>query len=315
MARQISRVKSHKPGADVPRCGLCGKTKNLVQTECCGNWICNDEDKYVVFSYARNSCHRNHNRYTLCANHYNEDHEGDWKTCKKCRAGFETEMYVWYGTNEYNFEKLENPPSFKPTHCVRCGAVIKLGYDGYTQSREGYSCESCSSDELQRLQSMQASIPRGKRKGAGGGAARGAQREGTEDMNFEEEYADVLRELETAIIGVHKQQPSLVDLEVVDALEGLVRTWIGGLRIFRGTNAGGVPKSFCEIVNAAFLVFGDFPRSSMSLALRSSVDLIPIRKGTYAVRNREVVSPPEPQMQCPAWTEDVADDILVGGEA
>ncbi len=38
-----------------PRCGLCGKTGNLIRTECCGNWICDDEDKYVIFSYARNS--------------------------------------------------------------------------------------------------------------------------------------------------------------------------------------------------------------------------------------------------------------------
>ena len=42
------------------KCFICGATKNLVRTECCGKWICDDEDKYVVFSYARNSCHRNH---------------------------------------------------------------------------------------------------------------------------------------------------------------------------------------------------------------------------------------------------------------
>ena len=33
-----------------PACGLCGKTKKLTKTECCGNWICDDEHKYVVFS-------------------------------------------------------------------------------------------------------------------------------------------------------------------------------------------------------------------------------------------------------------------------
>jgi hypothetical protein len=32
-----------------PRCGLCGKTKNLIKTECCGNWTCNDEHKYITF--------------------------------------------------------------------------------------------------------------------------------------------------------------------------------------------------------------------------------------------------------------------------
>ena len=35
------------------KCGLCGKTSRLTKTACCGNWICDDEDKYVMFSYAR----------------------------------------------------------------------------------------------------------------------------------------------------------------------------------------------------------------------------------------------------------------------
>ena len=29
-----------------PRCGLCGKRGNLTKTECCGQWICDDEDNY-----------------------------------------------------------------------------------------------------------------------------------------------------------------------------------------------------------------------------------------------------------------------------
>ena len=49
------------------KCFICGATTNLVRTECCGKWICDDEDEYVLFSYARNSCHRNHRRFTLCA--------------------------------------------------------------------------------------------------------------------------------------------------------------------------------------------------------------------------------------------------------
>lgn len=127
------------------RCGLCGKTGKLRKTECCGNWICNDEDKYVIFSYATNSCSRNHDRYTLCGFHYHEEHPGDWKTCPKCRKAFETEMYVWYGTNEYNFAKLENPPKFKPTKCSKCGTVIKLGEDAYSMTSEGYFCTECAS--------------------------------------------------------------------------------------------------------------------------------------------------------------------------
>ncbi len=139
-----------KKNTDKPRCGLCGKTKNLTKTECCGNWICDDEHKYVLFSYATNSCSRNHRRYTLCGYHFNEGHKGDWKTCKKCRTGFESEMVVWYGTNEHNFEKMPDPPSYEPTQCSKCRTIIKLGADGYTRSGEEYWCENCAVKETQK---------------------------------------------------------------------------------------------------------------------------------------------------------------------
>jgi hypothetical protein len=48
----------------------------------------------MMFSYARNSCSRNHQRYTLCCSHFNEGHKGSWQDCKKCRKDFETEMYA-----------------------------------------------------------------------------------------------------------------------------------------------------------------------------------------------------------------------------
>ncbi|MBI4768979.1 MAG: hypothetical protein HY784_00835 [Chloroflexi bacterium] len=131
-----------------PRCGLCGKTARLMKTECCGEWICDDEDQYRMFSFARNSCHRNHDRYTLCSFHYNEGHEGNWQECAECRESFETEMYVWYGTNEYNFVKLTNPPAYKPTKCSRCKKVIRLGEDGYSIKGGEYLCEECSRREF-----------------------------------------------------------------------------------------------------------------------------------------------------------------------
>lgn len=143
-----NKVKKSIPKNSKPLCGLCGKTKELTKTECCGNWICDDEHKYVLFSYARNSCHRNHCRYTLCAYHHTEEHPGNWKSCRECRNSFETEMYVWYGTNEYNFEKLKNPPKYKPTKCSQCGKIIRLSEDGYSTSQEGYLCEGCSADKL-----------------------------------------------------------------------------------------------------------------------------------------------------------------------
>lgn len=128
-----------------PRCGLCGATENLTRTECCGNWICDDARNYVLFSFARNSCYRNHDRYTLCAYHHNEGHAGSWLTCTQCREGFEPEMYAWYTTNEYNFEKLAHPPAYAPTHCTSCGTVIRLALDGYViDPQRGYLCLACA---------------------------------------------------------------------------------------------------------------------------------------------------------------------------
>ena len=131
-----------------PRCGLCGKTTNLTKTECCDRWICNDEDQYVLFSYDTNSCHRNHDRYTLCAHHHHEEHQGAWQDCSECREDFETEMYVWYGTNDYNFEKLPNPPAYAPTKCAKCKKVIHLGEDEYMVKGEKYFCERCGGFSL-----------------------------------------------------------------------------------------------------------------------------------------------------------------------
>lgn len=144
-AKRTAREPRQQSG---PRCGLCGKTKNLTKTECCGNWICDDEHTYQLFSYARNSCSRNHRRYTLCGYHFNEGHAGDWKDCPKCRNSFETEMYVYYGTNEYNFEKLPNPPAYEPTKCADCGKVIALGYEGHSVLGDQYWCDRCTAKRM-----------------------------------------------------------------------------------------------------------------------------------------------------------------------
>ncbi len=136
-----------------PPCGLCGKTKkSRHKTGCCGNWVCGDESEYVMFSYSRDICSRNHRRFTLCGYHHAEGHKGDWKTCKKCHEDFEheLEMYVWYGTNEYNFEKLPNPPAFEPTYCSRCGKRIILYDGGYSTLCGVYRCDNCPITEKER---------------------------------------------------------------------------------------------------------------------------------------------------------------------
>jgi len=67
----------------MPACGLYGKSKKpRGKIECCGNWVCGNENEYVLFSYSRNICSRNHRRFTLCGFHNTEGHMGDWKICK-----------------------------------------------------------------------------------------------------------------------------------------------------------------------------------------------------------------------------------------
>jgi formylmethanofuran dehydrogenase subunit E len=67
------------------------------------------------------------------------------------RADFDTEMYVYYGTNEYNFEKLANPPTYEPTKCSKCGKVIVLSKEGFSVSDGKYQCEKCTELEFSKL--------------------------------------------------------------------------------------------------------------------------------------------------------------------
>lgn len=148
--RKIQKAVSRKSR---PACGLCGATENLMRTECCNEWICNDEDEYVLFSYERNSCSRNHGRYTLCGYHWIEGHNGDWMTCPQCKSDFEVdlEMYVYYGTNEYNFKILPNPPKFKPTKCTGCCEIIDKSLGGYSEGSDGVFCMKCTGKKLGRF--------------------------------------------------------------------------------------------------------------------------------------------------------------------
>ena len=161
MKKQPSKAISQHGGkieldenGEEKKCFICGATTNLVRTECCGKWICDDEDEYVPFSYAHNSCHRNHRRYTLCAYHHDNGHKGDWKTCPECRKMAEPEMVAWFGTNEYNWEKMPDPPKFEPTRCHKCGKVIRLPEGGYSHGPDGYTCAECFGFDPARHSSM-----------------------------------------------------------------------------------------------------------------------------------------------------------------
>lgn len=52
-------------------------------------------------------------------------------------------MYVYYGTNEYNFVKLDKPPEYEPTRCKKCNRIIRLSQDGYTMKGGEYYCTNC----------------------------------------------------------------------------------------------------------------------------------------------------------------------------
>ncbi len=71
-------------------------------------------------------------------------------------------MYVYFATNEYNFVKLENPPTFEPTLCATCGKQIHLATDGYSFSSKGYSCLSCSNIEMRKILGSEK-LPKTKR--------------------------------------------------------------------------------------------------------------------------------------------------------
>jgi hypothetical protein len=101
-----------------------------------------------LFSYATNSCSRNHRRYTLCGYHFENEHDGPWQTCPTCREEIDAEMYGYYGTNEFNFERLDKVPEFEPKRCAECNAIIRLAEGGYSMSGGGYYCPDCTAKRM-----------------------------------------------------------------------------------------------------------------------------------------------------------------------
>jgi hypothetical protein len=125
------------------KCGICGKAENIIQTPCCKNDICTDEHIPYYLNEPDN-CSQRHNRNTICGHHYNYKHEGQWQNCEKCKNSLMTEIYVWYGTNKFNFVKLDKLPKYELTVCCRCKSRIKLGEEGFLNYRNRYYCSSCA---------------------------------------------------------------------------------------------------------------------------------------------------------------------------
>ena len=191
-------------GLEKKQCGLCGSTKKkLIRTECCNNWICDDEDEYELFSYARNSCSRNHRKYTLCGLHHNnEGHSGTWQTCEECKKSCEPAEYIYCGTNEYNFERLPNSAKMPDLQCVKCSAVIRLGEGEYWKTNQGYYCAKCGLAFRKLTQNTEL----------------GSDTE----VDPEEKYINQLRMLELSILEVFIKNSDLIDLEVISGLESVI---------------------------------------------------------------------------------------------
>ena len=142
-----SKSRSQSQGKETSKekikCGICGKSTKLMKLECCNNWICDDYDNYLIFNTNSVSCHRNHDRYTLCSIHFHQAHEGTWQDCEECKKNMKPEIYIWHGTNEFNFEKLKEIPKFEPTKCLKCQRVINLGREPYAVIGDQYECFHC----------------------------------------------------------------------------------------------------------------------------------------------------------------------------
>ena len=146
-ALRLVRGGSAAAGPASGKCELCGRRRVLIPTDCCKRLVCGIAGADGRQRATVGGCYRSHQRYTLCTHHFAEGHAGKWQTCVKCRDDFKTEMYVWYGTNEHNLEKLENPPSFEPTLCAGCGKRIRLSVDAHSISPDGrYRCDECWED-------------------------------------------------------------------------------------------------------------------------------------------------------------------------
>jgi hypothetical protein len=65
-------------------CRFCSDARaTLVKTPCCDQWICCDT-AFVSFR-GGGRCQVEHERFSLCYAHYQDQHGGPWESCQKCR--------------------------------------------------------------------------------------------------------------------------------------------------------------------------------------------------------------------------------------
>jgi hypothetical protein len=82
-------------------CRFCGDAEApLVKTPCCEQWICCD----TAFVSLRGGgyCQVEHERFSLCYSHYQDQHGGPWESCQKCRDFWSPQDYKFYAENPIN---------------------------------------------------------------------------------------------------------------------------------------------------------------------------------------------------------------------
>jgi hypothetical protein len=125
-----------------PRCSLCGGTTRLQRTRCCNSWVCDDGG-----DGRHDPCARNHNRFTLCAQHSESrghTSSADWRACTQC-ATFSGDLR-WRSCNGHNVAPLTLPQATPLTQpCSQCGGRIFRGFESYVQlPSSALLCNGCN---------------------------------------------------------------------------------------------------------------------------------------------------------------------------
>jgi hypothetical protein len=85
-------------------CRFCGAASApLVKTPCCQQWICCDT-AFVSFR-GGGRCQVEHERFSLCYSHYEDQHGGPWESCQQCRDFWSPRDDKIYAENPINLPR------------------------------------------------------------------------------------------------------------------------------------------------------------------------------------------------------------------
>ena len=85
-------------------CRFCGDpAAPLVQTPCCQQWICCDTA--LVSFRGGGRCQVEHERFSLCYSHYEDQHGGPWESCQTCRDFWSPRDDKTYAENPINWPR------------------------------------------------------------------------------------------------------------------------------------------------------------------------------------------------------------------